>query len=60
MTARTIVICGLGILAMVLIGTMTIGQSLLFYVGLTLMAAVIAGLVLLHSHQNPGNSDVNS
>lgn len=61
MSARAIVILGLCILAMVLIGTMTVGISLSFYVGLTLVAALIAGLATRHTHnQRSGNQDLGS
>jgi len=47
MSARAIVSLGVWILAMVLIGTMTVGLALAFYVMLTLaFAVVVAGLTL--------------
>jgi hypothetical protein len=48
MSARAIVSLGIWILAMVLLGTMTVGLALAFYVLLTLcFAVVVAGLTLL-------------
>ncbi|PWC87235.1 hypothetical protein TSH100_10620 [Azospirillum sp. TSH100] len=48
MSARTIVSLGVWILAMVLIGTMTVGLALAFYLMLTVACAVVAaGLTLL-------------
>ncbi|CAO3404054.1 hypothetical protein [Azospirillum palustre] len=48
MSARAIVSLGVWILAMVLIGTMTVGLALAFYLMLTLaFAVVVAGLTLL-------------
>lgn len=48
MSARAIVSLGVWILAMVLIGTMTVGLALAFYLLLTLcFALVVAALTLL-------------
>ncbi|MDR6773744.1 hypothetical protein [Azospirillum sp. BE72] len=48
MSARAIVSLGVWILAMVLLGTMTVGLALAFYVLLTLcFAVVVAALTLL-------------
>ncbi|MCM8737226.1 hypothetical protein ACCD06_05130 [Azospirillum sp. CT11-132] len=48
MSARAIVSLGVWILAMVLIGTMTVGLALAFYLLLTLcFAVVVAALTLL-------------
>ncbi|MBK1842646.1 hypothetical protein JHL17_35155 [Azospirillum sp. YIM B02556] len=48
MSARAIVSLGVWILAMVLLGTMTVGLALAFYLMLTLCFTVIAaGLALL-------------
>ncbi|WP_042695195.1 hypothetical protein [Azospirillum sp. B506] len=48
MSARAIVSLGVWILAMVLLGTMTVGLALAFYLLLTLaFAVVVAGLTLL-------------
>jgi len=47
MSARAIVSLGVWILAMVLIGTMTVGLALAFYLMLTLaFAVVVAGVTL--------------
>ena len=48
MSARAIVLLGVWILAMVLLGTLTVGVALAFYVLLTLcFAVVVAALTLL-------------
>ena len=48
MSARAIVSLGVWILAMVLVGTMTVGLALAFYLLLTLcFAVVVAALALL-------------
>ncbi|CAO3430778.1 hypothetical protein [Azospirillum endophyticum] len=48
MSARAIVSLGVWILAMVLLGTMTVGLALAFYVMLTLcFTVIVAGLTLL-------------
>ncbi|MBP2303147.1 hypothetical protein [Azospirillum picis] len=57
MSARAIVSLGIWILAMVLMGTMTVGMALAFYVLLTLcFAAVVAALTVLtrRRHEDPG------
>lgn len=46
MSSRAIVSLGVWILAMVLIGTMTVGLALFFYVALTVFFAII-GLIMM-------------
>lgn len=48
MSSRAIVLLGVWILVMVLMGTMTVGISLIFYIGLTaFFTLVVGGLTLL-------------
>lgn len=47
MSSRAIVSLGVWILAMVLIGTMTVGFALLFYVALTAFFAVVVVIMML-------------
>ena len=51
MSSRAIVSLGVWILAMVLIGTMTVGFALLFYVALTAFFAVVVGVMMLITRQ---------
>ena len=46
MSSRAIVSLGVWILAMVLIGTMTVGVALLFYVALTAFFAVVVAVMM--------------
>lgn len=58
MSARAIVSLGVWILAMVLIGTMTVGLALAFYLMLTLCCAVVvAGLTLLARRRDSHRSE---
>ncbi len=47
MSSRAIVSLGVWILAMVLIGTMTVGVTLLFYVALTAFFAVVVIIMMV-------------
>lgn len=47
MSSRAIVSLGIWILAMVLVGTMTVGFALLFYVALTAFFAVVVVVMML-------------
>lgn len=47
MSSRTIVSLGVWILFMVLIGTLTVGMALAFYVLLTLFFALVVGVLML-------------
>ncbi|PWC56398.1 hypothetical protein [Azospirillum sp. TSO22-1] len=47
MSSRSIVALGLGILLMVLLGTLTVGMALAFYVAVTVFFAVLVGVLLL-------------
>ncbi|MDQ2103211.1 hypothetical protein QSG27_10955 [Azospirillum sp. C340-1] len=51
MSSRAIVSLGVWILAMVLIGTMTVGVALLFYVALTAFFAVVVVIVMFITRQ---------
>lgn len=51
MSSRAIVSLGVWILAMVLIGTLTVGVALLFYVALTAFFAVVAAILMLVTRQ---------
>ncbi len=51
MSSRAIVSLGVWILAMVLIGTMTVGFALLFYVALTAFFAVVVVIMMLITRQ---------
>ncbi len=51
MSSRAIVSLGVWILAMVLIGTMTVGVALLFYVALTAFFAVVVAILMLVTRQ---------
>ncbi|MBK3775555.1 hypothetical protein JJL56_00635 [Azospirillum sp. YIM DDC1] len=51
MSSRAIVSLGVWILAMVLIGTMTVGVALLFYVALTAFCAVVVAILMLITRQ---------
>lgn len=47
MSSRTIVSLGVWILLMVLLGTLTVGMALAFYVVLTVFFAVVVGVLML-------------
>lgn len=47
MSSRTIVSLGVWILLMVLIGTLTVGMALAFYVLLTIFFALVVGVLML-------------
>lgn len=47
MSSRTIVSLGVWILLMVLIGTLTVGMALVFYVLLTIFFALVVGVLML-------------
>ena len=47
MSSRTIVSLGVWILLMVLIGTLTVGMALAFYVLLTVFFALVVGILML-------------
>lgn len=49
MSSRTIVSLGVWILFMVLIGTLTVGMALAFYISLTVFFAVLVGVLMLLS-----------
>ncbi|HYD65764.1 hypothetical protein [Azospirillum sp.] len=52
MSARTIVSLGLWILLMVLVGTMTVGIALAFYVAMTaFFGAVVAVMMIIARHR---------
>ncbi|WP_247896450.1 hypothetical protein [Azospirillum argentinense] len=51
MSSRAIVSLGVWILAMVLIGTLTVGVALLFYVALTAFFAVVVAILMLVTRQ---------
>ncbi|MHA7063967.1 hypothetical protein [Azospirillum argentinense] len=51
MSSRAIVSLGVWILAMVLIGTLTVGVALLFYVALTAFFAVVVAILMLITRQ---------
>ncbi|CAO3453063.1 hypothetical protein [Azospirillum argentinense] len=51
MSSRAIVSLGVWILAMVLIGTLTVGVALLFYVALTAFFAVVVAVLMLVTRQ---------
>lgn len=51
MSSRAIVSLGVWILAMVLIGTLTVGVALLFYVALTAFFAVVVAILMLLTRQ---------
>ncbi|OYD83011.1 hypothetical protein [Azospirillum brasilense] len=51
MSSRAIVSLGVWILAMVLIGTLTVGVALLFYVALTAFFAVVVAILMLATRQ---------
>ncbi|AWJ92352.1 hypothetical protein Sp245p_21540 (plasmid) [Azospirillum baldaniorum] len=51
MSSRAIVSLGIWILAMVLIGTLTVGVALLFYVALTAFFAVVVAILMLVTRQ---------
>lgn len=51
MSSRAIVSLGIWILAMVLLGTMTVGFALLFYIALTAFFAVVVVVMMLISRQ---------
>lgn len=51
MSSRAIVSLGVWILAMVLVGTMTVGFALLFYVALTAFFAVVVVIMMLITRQ---------
>jgi uncharacterized membrane protein len=47
MSSRSIVALGLWILLMVLLGTLTVGMALAFYVAVTVFFAVVVGVLML-------------
>lgn len=51
MTSRTIVALGLVFLLMVLVGTLTVGMALAFYVGVIVFFAVLVGILMLVTRQ---------
>ncbi len=55
MSSRAIVSLGVWILAMVLVGTMTVGFALLFYVALTAFFAVVVVIMMLITRQRDDN-----
>ena len=55
MSSRTIVALGLWILLMVLVGTMTVGMALAFYLAVTAFFAVlVAVLMVVTRHREDG------
>lgn len=54
MSSRAIVSLGVWILAMVLIGTMTVGVALLFYVALTAFFAVVVAVMMVVTRHRDG------
>ena len=52
MSSRTIVSLGVWILLMVLLGTLTVGMALAFYVVLTVFFALVVGLLMLMTRPN--------
>jgi heme A synthase len=55
MSSRSIVALGLWILLMVLVGTMTVGMALAFYLAVTAFFAVLVGvLMLVTRHREDG------
>lgn len=57
MSSRAIVSLGVWILAMVLIGTMTVGAALLFYVALTAFFALVVGVLMLLTRRRADRRD---
>lgn len=57
MSSRAIVLLGVWILAMVLLGTMTVGFSLMFYIALTGFFAVVAAVLMLITRQRARRAD---
>ena len=55
MSSRSIVALGLGILLMVLLGTLTVGMGLVFYVAVTVFSAVVVGVLMLIARHRGGN-----
>ncbi|UKJ74673.1 hypothetical protein [Azospirillum brasilense] len=51
MSSRAIVSLGIWILAMVLLGTLTVGVALLFYVALTAFFAVVVVIMMVITRQ---------
>lgn len=55
MSSRSIVALGLWFLLMVLVGTMTVGMALAFYLAVTAFFAVLVGvLMLVTRHREDG------
>lgn len=57
MSARIIVTLGIWILAMVLMGTMTVGSATAFYVVITLFFAAVVGIMTVISRRRDGPHD---
>lgn len=51
MTARTIVSLGVWILLMVLVGTMTVGVTLAFYVAMTAFFAIVVAVIMVTTRE---------
>ncbi|MBI1206458.1 MAG: hypothetical protein GC191_04120 [Azospirillum sp.] len=56
MSARTIVLMGVWSLFMVLLGTMTVGNSLAFYIFMATILAAAVGLLVFVSRRSSGPS----
>ncbi len=57
MSSRVIVSLGIGILAMVLIGTMLVGAALLFYAVMTAVFAVVIAILALATRRPKDRRD---
>lgn len=62
MSSRSIVALGLWILLMVLLGTLTVGMALAFYVAVTVFFTVVVGVLMLitryrENHENHGHRE---
>lgn len=57
MSSRSIVTLGLGILLMVLLGTLTVGMALAFYVAVTVFFAVLVGVLMLITRYRDGHDN---
>lgn len=55
MSSRSIVALGLWILLMVLLGTLTVGMALAFYVAVTVFFAVVVGVLMLVTRHRDGH-----
>lgn len=51
MSSRSIVALGIWILLMVLLGTLTVGMALAFYVAVTVFFAVVVAVLMLVTRQ---------